>query len=89
MFGCTEHSFWSETTVNGGICVKTCVNDSIASGGRRKEKPRRLFSCVWEWERRGAGRGGEMERRGEGLRCESAHTGNFIEGNKRALRTEV
>jgi len=41
---------------------------------------------------RGEERGGEEkgeEREGGGLRCESAHTGNFIEGNKRALRTEV
>jgi len=72
--------------------VKTCVNDSIASGGGGK-KSDAAYSRVWGRERRGAERGGEEkgeEREGGGgLRCGSAHTGYFIEGNKRALRTEV
>jgi len=73
-----------------------CVNESVASGGRRKVKSRRLFLCRGNGggkERSGEGGErdgrGEMGRREEGSRCESAHTGNFIEGDNRALRTDV
>jgi len=66
-------------------------------GWKTERKATPLILVYGKRERKGEERGGggggdgrgEMERRGEGLRCESAHTGNFIEGNKRALRTEV
>jgi len=67
-------------------------------GWKTERKVTPLILVYGKRERRGkerSGEGGEgdgrgeMERSGEGLRCESAHTGNFIEGNKHALRTEV
>jgi len=96
-----SHPFISGESLSGH-CMKTVKRDAYVNRfGRlgweteRKVTPQSSL-CRGNRGRRGAGRGGErggrgeIERRGgKGLRCEPAHTGYFIEGNNRALRTDV
>jgi len=51
------------------------VTPLILLCGERGEERREEETGEERWR-------GEMKRRGKGLRCESAHTGYFIEGDK-------